>query len=82
MPPEQSDIKEQLNEIKTDLREVKQFLIGGNGDDGMFNRLTKVEERQGFMLVCYGWLIAGLLSVSAGVVWVATIVVRLSSDQK
>lgn len=82
MPPSQSDTERRLNEIQSDLREVKQFLIGGNGDDGVFNRLTKVEERQGFILVCYGWLVAGLLSVSAGLAWVATIIVGLFGDNK
>lgn len=89
MPPSQSEIERQLAEIKSDFREfksdvheIKQFLIGGNGDDGMFNRMTKVEERQGFFLVCYGWLVAGLLSVSASVVWVGTIVMGLLSDKK
>jgi len=82
MPPSQSDTERRLNEIQSDLRELKQFLIGGNGDDGVFNRLTKVEERQGFILVCYGWIVAGLLSVSASVVWVGTIVMGLLSDKK
>lgn len=77
-----SEIERRVDEVHADVREIKQFLIGGNGNDGVFTRLTKTEQKQSFSSVVQAWLVAGFLGLSGGVVWIATLVLSLFRDQK
>lgn len=83
---DESEIERRLTriEVKQDRVENKldRIINGQDGQDGMFTRLTKSEQRHGFVLMCYGWLVVWTLSISAGLIWVATIVFTMQNDQK
>lgn len=63
---ENTEIDRRLTEIRDEIRDVKRLLIGGHGDEGALDRLTKVESRQGFITTCYLWVafvVAGLAAM-------------------
>lgn len=65
--PERSETDRRLDEIHQDLREVKSLLIG-DGQDGALPRLTRLEQRQGFLTVCYLWMAGCVVGLMAMVV--------------
>lgn len=54
---EPTEVNRRLTEIRDEVRELKKLLAGGNGDEGALNRITKLEQGQGFIRVCYLWII-------------------------
>lgn len=60
MPNTETD--RHLTEIRDEVRELRTTmnrLLIGNGSEGALGRLTKLEQRQGFLHTCYLWLVGG-----------------------
>ncbi len=66
MSDQQSELERRLTEIRDEVREVKATvnrLLIGNGDEGALGRLTKIEQRQGFLRYCYVWVVGALAAL-------------------
>ena len=62
---EQTDTERRLQRIETKLDRI---INGNSGQDGIFDRLTRIESRQGFLSCCYGWIVAGMMALGAMVI--------------
>lgn len=61
-PMSNSETDRHLLEIRDEVRELRSTvnrLLIGNGSEGALGRLTKLEQRQGFLQTCYLWLLGG-----------------------
>lgn len=57
------DVKHQLRQLVTSVgsmnAKLECLLNGGSGQPGVYVRMSKIEQGQGFLWYCYGWLVAG-----------------------
>lgn len=60
-----SDIERRLTEIRDEVLDIKRLLIGNDNDEGALSRVTKLEQRQGFITTCYLWV----LFILFGLAW-------------
>ena len=57
---EQTDTERRLQRIESKL---DRLINGGSGQPGIFDRMSQFESKQGFLSYCYGWIVAGLMTL-------------------